>query len=245
MNFDHVGKAYLCLFQVATFKGWIQIMNDAIDSRDVSLRLKPCLQCYNYGLLFQLDLQPIRETNIYMYLYFVFFIIFGSFFTLNLFIGVIIDNFNEQKKKAGGSLEMFMTEDQKKYYNAMKKMGSKKPMKAIPRPRVSSRIFYFLKSIRVVTNYLGILPTPNCTVIDNLIATIRTVYICKDEIQAQIHETQKFPRIKTLRSSLCRMPKSRIFRIDLFNILNNYCSTKPCLFQFFKIPKGKSDFKWR
>lgn len=73
-----------------------------------------------------------------MYLYFVFFIIFGSFFTLNLFIGVIIDNFNEQKKKAGGSLEMFMTEDQKKYYNAMKKMGSKKPLKAIPRPKVSA-----------------------------------------------------------------------------------------------------------
>ncbi|XP_071554605.1 sodium voltage-gated channel paralytic isoform X5 [Temnothorax nylanderi] len=116
MNFDHVGKAYLCLFQVATFKGWIQIMNDAIDSRE-------------------LNKQPIRETNIYMYFYFVFFIIFGSFFTLNLFIGVIIDNFNEQKKKAGGSLEMFMTEDQKKYYNAMKKMGNKKPLKAIPRPR--------------------------------------------------------------------------------------------------------------
>ena len=87
-----------------------------------------------------MDKQPIRETNIYMYLYFVFFIIFGSFFTLNLFIGVIIDNFNEQKKKAGGSLEMFMTEDQKKYYNAMKKMGSKKPLKAIPRPRVRLRI---------------------------------------------------------------------------------------------------------
>jgi hypothetical protein len=30
-----------------------------------------------------------------------------------------------------------MTEDQKKYYNAMKKMGNKKPMKALPRPRVS------------------------------------------------------------------------------------------------------------
>lgn len=37
MNFDHVGKAYLCLFQVATFKGWIPIMNDAIDSREVSV----------------------------------------------------------------------------------------------------------------------------------------------------------------------------------------------------------------
>ena len=31
---------------------------------------------------------------------------------------------------------MFMTEDQKKYYAAMKKMGKKKPVKAIPRPRV-------------------------------------------------------------------------------------------------------------
>lgn len=92
---------------------------------------------------FQLNKQPIRETNIYMYFYFVFFIIFGSFFTLNLFIGVIIDNFNEQKKKAGGSLEMFMTEDQKKYYNAMKKMGSKKPLKAIPRPRVRSQFNIF------------------------------------------------------------------------------------------------------
>lgn len=162
MNFDHVGKAYLCLFQVATFKGWIQIMNDAIDSTDVRLNLKKYIfevagkiRFVNGNFLIPLhsfkppnpitflvihikvDVQPHREINIYMYLYFVFFIILGSFFTLNLFIGVIIDNFNEQKKKAGGSLEMFMTEDQKKYYNAMKKMGSKKPMKAIPRPRVS------------------------------------------------------------------------------------------------------------
>lgn len=144
MNFDHVGKAYLCLFQVATFKGWIQIMNDAIDSREVSE--DNCdgytIQSFNISLyllsFLQVGKQPIRETNIYMYLYFVFFIIFGSFFTLNLFIGVIIDNFNEQKKKAGGSLEMFMTDDQKKYYNAMKKMGSKKPLKATPRPRVST-----------------------------------------------------------------------------------------------------------
>jgi hypothetical protein len=33
---------------------------------------------------------------------------------------------------------MFMTDDQKKYYNAMKKMGTKKPTKALPRPRVNS-----------------------------------------------------------------------------------------------------------
>jgi hypothetical protein len=39
ITFDHVGHAYISLFQVATFKGWIQIMNDAIDSREVSKSL--------------------------------------------------------------------------------------------------------------------------------------------------------------------------------------------------------------
>lgn len=50
-------------------------------------------------LLCQVGEQPSYEINLYMYLYFVIFIIFGSFFTLNLFIGVIIDNFNQQKSK--------------------------------------------------------------------------------------------------------------------------------------------------
>ncbi|MEE6489481.1 hypothetical protein FKM82_015587 [Ascaphus truei] len=114
VNFDNVGAGYLALLQVATFKGWMEIMNAAVDSRSIH------------------D-QPKYEDNLYMYLYFVIFIIFGSFFTLNLFIGVIIDNFNQQKKKLGGQ-DIFMTDEQKKYYNAMKKLGSKKPQKPIPRP---------------------------------------------------------------------------------------------------------------
>lgn len=67
------------------------------------------------------------------------YLVFGSFFTLNLFIGVIIDNFNQQKKKLGGQ-DIFMTEEQRKYYNAMKKLGSKKPQKPVPRPKVSEFI---------------------------------------------------------------------------------------------------------
>uniref|UniRef100_A0A8C3VEL4 Sodium channel protein n=1 Tax=Catharus ustulatus TaxID=91951 RepID=A0A8C3VEL4_CATUS len=105
VNFDNVGFGYLSLLQV------LHIF--CVDSR-------------------MKDAQPKYEDNLYMYLYFVIFIIFGSFFTLNLFIGVIIDNFNQQKKKI--SQDIFMTEEQKKYYNAMKKLGSKKPQKPIPRP---------------------------------------------------------------------------------------------------------------
>ncbi|XP_023806572.1 sodium channel protein type 2 subunit alpha isoform X1 [Oryzias latipes] len=123
INYDNVGMGYLALLQVATFKGWMDIMYAAVDSGEP-------------------DEQPVFERNIKMYLYFVVFIIFGSFFTLNLFIGVIIDNFNQQKKKFGGT-DLFMTEDQKKYYNAMKKLGSKKPQKPIPRPSNKIQGFIF------------------------------------------------------------------------------------------------------
>jgi len=44
-------------------------------------------------------MQPELENKPLMYLYFVLFIVFGSFFTLNLFIGVIIDNFNMNKRQ--------------------------------------------------------------------------------------------------------------------------------------------------
>ncbi|XP_038645635.1 sodium channel, voltage-gated, type I-like, alpha isoform X3 [Scyliorhinus canicula] len=126
INFDNVGAGYLALLQVATFKGWMDIMYAAVDSRAVKE-------------------QPDYECNLYMYFYFVIFIIFGSFFTLNLFIGVIIDNFNQQKKKFGGQ-DIFMTEEQKKYYNAMKKLGSKKPQKPIPRPlnKIQGMVFDFV-----------------------------------------------------------------------------------------------------
>ncbi|XP_038152897.1 sodium channel protein type 4 subunit alpha A [Cyprinodon tularosa] len=126
INYDNVGTGYLSLLQVATFKGWMDIMYAAVDSREV-------------------EEQPSYEINLYMYIYFVIFIIFGSFFTLNLFIGVIIDNFNQQKKKFGDE-DIFMTDEQKKYYEAMKKLGSKKPQKPIPRPKnpVQGMVFDFI-----------------------------------------------------------------------------------------------------
>ena len=64
----------------ATFEGWMELMADAVDVRGI-------------------DLQPEFEANLWAYLYFVVFIVCGAFFTLNLFIGVIIDNFNMLKKK--------------------------------------------------------------------------------------------------------------------------------------------------
>uniref|UniRef100_A0A7N6BKX4 Sodium channel protein n=1 Tax=Anabas testudineus TaxID=64144 RepID=A0A7N6BKX4_ANATE len=120
INFDNVGAGYLALLQVATFKGWMDIMYAAIDSRKV-------------------EDQPVYEDNLYMYIYFVIFIIFGSFFTLNLFIDcnqIVLSLYF-------GGQDIFMTEEQKKYYNAMKKLGSKKPQKPIPRPQNKIQGMFF------------------------------------------------------------------------------------------------------
>ena len=47
----------------------------------------------------EVDKQPQYEASLFNYLYFIVFVICGSFFTLNLLIGVIIENFNALKKK--------------------------------------------------------------------------------------------------------------------------------------------------
>uniref|UniRef100_A0A1I8HQ99 Sodium channel protein n=1 Tax=Macrostomum lignano TaxID=282301 RepID=A0A1I8HQ99_9PLAT len=120
INFDNFLNGYLALFQIATYKGWIPIIADAVDITGPNN-------------------QPIRDASTSMYLFFVLFIIFGSFFTLKLFIGVIIDNFN----RAGGSVELFMTEDQKRYYKAMKKMSSTAPQKPVPKPKLRIPQFFF------------------------------------------------------------------------------------------------------
>ena len=72
-----------------------------------------------------------------MYFFFVIFIVFGSFFTLNLLIAVIIDKFNEVKNKPfwNGGNDAFLTENQKKIIAAMKKANRRNPVRALPRPK--------------------------------------------------------------------------------------------------------------
>ncbi|XP_069482586.1 sodium channel protein 1 brain-like [Ambystoma mexicanum] len=80
VSFDNILLAYVSLFQVATFEGWMELMASSADARGI-------------------DLQPETDANIYSILYFVAFIVVGTFFILNLFIGVIIENFTTMRKK--------------------------------------------------------------------------------------------------------------------------------------------------
>eukprot|EP01135_Chromosphaera_perkinsii_P008377 Nk52_evm2s1315 gene=Nk52_evmTU2s1315 len=115
VNFDNVINGYLALFQVATFEGWQEVFDDSVDARG-------------------LNLQPRLKNNEAAYMFYVVFIIFGSFFSLNLFIGVILDNFNKMKKNFEG--HGFLTEDQVKWVEATRKMCTNaRPEKQIPVPK--------------------------------------------------------------------------------------------------------------
>ncbi|CAF0780786.1 unnamed protein product [Rotaria sp. Silwood1] len=75
-NFDNLGQALLALFVLASRDGWVQIMYNGIDAVDV-------------------DMQPIRNYNEAKLIYFISFLLLVGFFVLNMFVGVVVENFHK------------------------------------------------------------------------------------------------------------------------------------------------------
>ena len=69
-NFDDIGQAMLTLFIVSSLEGWPDIMYQALD-------------------IVGLDKGPLLENQTYQAGFFILFILIGSFFLLNFFIGVL------------------------------------------------------------------------------------------------------------------------------------------------------------
>lgn len=75
-NFDNLGKALMALFVLSSKDGWVQIMYTGIDAVGV-------------------DMQPQENHNEWMLLYFISFLLLVGFFVLNMFVGVVIENFHK------------------------------------------------------------------------------------------------------------------------------------------------------
>ncbi|KXJ05965.1 Sodium channel protein 1 brain [Exaiptasia diaphana] len=142
INFDNVINGFLALFQVATFEGWMEVMDDAVDTRGH-------------------DMQPSDESNFSGYTYFVIFIIIGAFFVLNLFVGVIIDNFNTLKRKYDelSGMGMLLTDSQRKWVDMLKEAAKRKaPVQAIrPQDCLRGRLFDAVTSTVFEIVLLGVI----------------------------------------------------------------------------------------
>ena len=88
-NFDDIGQAMLTLFIVSSLEGWPDIMYQALDIVGV-------------------DKGPLLENQTYQAGFFILFILIGSFFFLNFFIGVLFLEYEkaEKNEKKGFTPEM-------------------------------------------------------------------------------------------------------------------------------------------
>nr|AAD45251.1 T-type calcium channel alpha1I subunit [Homo sapiens] len=75
-NFDNLGQALMSLFVLASKDGWVNIMYNGLDAVAV-------------------DQQPVTNHNPWMLLYFISFLLIVSFFVLNMFVGVVVENFHK------------------------------------------------------------------------------------------------------------------------------------------------------
>lgn len=107
-NFDNIIRASQTLFEMSTTEGWVTVMNFGIDSRGI-------------------DLQPKSNSNRLNSIYFILFIIIGSFFILNLFVGVVISTFNVEKENLGKNY--LLTPTQKEWISARSNIVKMKPLK--------------------------------------------------------------------------------------------------------------------
>ncbi|XP_056135687.1 voltage-dependent T-type calcium channel subunit alpha-1I-like [Lampris incognitus] len=75
-NFDNLGQALMSLFVLASKDGWVNIMYHGLDAVGI-------------------DQQPLINNNPWMLLYFISFLLIVSFFVLNMFVGVVVENFHK------------------------------------------------------------------------------------------------------------------------------------------------------
>ena len=77
---DNIFSGMQTMFEIITTEGWKDVMFTAVDAR--GWRLTP-----------EEDFSPSQQ------IFFVLFMVLGGLFMLNLFVGVVIDNFNLEKEK--------------------------------------------------------------------------------------------------------------------------------------------------
>ncbi|KAM9559286.1 LOW QUALITY PROTEIN: voltage-dependent T-type calcium channel subunit alpha-1G-like [Salvelinus alpinus] len=109
-NFDNLAQALMSLFVLASKDGWVDIMYDGLDAVGV-------------------DQQPQLNHNPWMLLYFISFLLIVSFFVLNMFVGVVVENFHKCRRSQ--EAEEAKRREEKRLKRMEKKRRSKEKEMAV------------------------------------------------------------------------------------------------------------------
>lgn len=134
-NFDNIGFVILNLFEMASQESWSDVQ-------------------YATASVVGIDKQPVRDSNTVYMLYTLFYMIVGSFFLINLFVGVTIDKFNELARRSD-SKPLLVTPSQWNWIQIHKLMVRAKPKRGITRKEGSlSDISYKLIQTSLFENFI-------------------------------------------------------------------------------------------
>uniref|UniRef100_A0A8W4FD88 Calcium voltage-gated channel subunit alpha1 H n=1 Tax=Sus scrofa TaxID=9823 RepID=A0A8W4FD88_PIG len=106
-NFDNLGQALMSLFVLSSKDGWVNIMYDGLDAVGI-------------------DQQPVPNHNPWMLLYFISFLLIVSFFVLNMFVGVVVENFHKCRQHQ--EAEEARRREEKRQRRLERKRRSKAPL---------------------------------------------------------------------------------------------------------------------
>ncbi|KAM7010209.1 voltage-dependent T-type calcium channel subunit alpha-1H-like [Tautogolabrus adspersus] len=107
-NFDNLGQALMSLFVLSCKDGWVSIMYDGLDAAGV-------------------DQQPIRNNNPWMLLFFISFLLIVSFFVLNMFVGVVVENFHKCRQQQEEEEARLREEKRQKRMEKRRRRAQEKP----------------------------------------------------------------------------------------------------------------------
>lgn len=135
-NFDNVLLALRTFFEISTTEGWVTLMLASVDATAI-------------------DMQPIPNYREGWTFFFIAFIFLGSFFIIQLFIGVVIENFNKMKEKFDGTY--MLSGSQREWLMISEAIFNMRPQRKqkMPRDRVRRWCFRHAKSSFLETFAMG------------------------------------------------------------------------------------------
>lgn len=123
-NYDTVIDAMIALFVVSSEEGWPDLMYSAIDAKNTGVA-------------------PEKNYNPSAGLYFIFFIFIGNFFFMNLFIGVVFEQFNEVTKQEGSFAALILTKEQMLWVEIQQLIVKSKPYIEFMLPTNKFQLFFY------------------------------------------------------------------------------------------------------
>ena len=123
-NFDNVLESLRTLFLVSTLEGWIDIMNHAMDTTEPGL------------------IHSALESPLISALFFVLFVVVCNFFVLNLFVGVVIDNYDNLKTKVDHATHGYNAR-QKSWIRTIDHILFTNPRKRLKCPDSQFQMFFY------------------------------------------------------------------------------------------------------